>query len=145
MRRRLQRLLLIAGLGFLPVVAWAGERKAADIACKPTDRKLIYDCVVTLTGKKSGKPIQGARFRVGADMPSMPGAHNVKPAAAEPMGEAGKYRATLHLDMTGEWALLLDFTKPDRDRVVLIVDVWHPELDDPKRREAVLDRLPHAL
>ena len=30
----------------------------------------------------------------------------------------GMYRARIELEMTGEWALKLDFTKPSRDRLV---------------------------
>ena len=112
------RTLLVSLLGLLPVAVWAGERKDTDVVCKPTVERLVYDCLITLKGKKSGEPIPDAQFTVGADMPSMPGAHNVRPVAAEPTNETGRYRARLHLEMMGEWALRLDFTKPVRDRVV---------------------------
>lgn len=77
-----------------------------------------YDCMITLKAKRSGAPIADAEFTVGADMPSMPGAHNVRPVPAEAHGMAGMYRARIKLDMTGEWALKLDFTKPSRDRLI---------------------------
>jgi len=54
---------------------------------------------------------------VSADMPSMPGAHNVKPVMAHSMG-LGIYHARLKLEMYGEWVLKMDFTKPRRDRIV---------------------------
>ena len=112
------------------VVAWtgdsgrcstaAGERKAAEVesANRSEQEALVYDCMITLKGRKSGMPVAGAEFTVGADMPSMPGAHNVRPTPAEPHGKPGTYRARVHLEMTGEWALRLDFTKPARDRLI---------------------------
>ena len=112
------RLLVIAGLGILPLTAFAGERKHAEITCEPTNEKLVFDCIMVLTGRTSGAPITDAEFTVGADMPSMPGAHNVKPVPALPHDEPGLYKARIHLEMLGEWAVKLDFTKPDRDRVV---------------------------
>lgn len=118
MRKRLLKFLLIAGLCILPAMARAGERKEADIACKATDLEMVYDCMITLKGRTSGDPIAGAEFMVGADMPSMPGIHTVKPVPAQPHGMPGMYQARIHLEMFGEWALRLDFTKPDRDRVV---------------------------
>ena len=110
--------VVAAALGLLPMPAAAAERKAAEVECKPTDEKLVYDCMITVKGKGSGAPIADAEFTVGADMPSMPGAHNVRPVPAEPHGMAGMYRARIELEMTGEWALKLDFTKPSRDRLI---------------------------
>ena len=110
--------VVAAALGLLPMPAAAAERKAAEVECKPTDEKLVYDCMITVKAKGSGAPIAGAEFTVGADMPSMPGAHNVRPVPAEPHGMAGMYRARIELEMTGEWALKLDFTKPSRDRLI---------------------------
>ncbi len=107
----------VGGLVLSPMSA-AGERKVAEVECKPAEKKLVYDCMISLKGKKSGMPVAGAEFTVGADMPSMPGAHNVRPVPAEPGGTPGTYRARVHLEMTGEWALKLDFTKPGRDRVI---------------------------
>ena len=98
--------------------AWAGERKDADIACKPTDKKLVYNCMISLTWKKTGMPIKGAEFKVGTDMQSMAGAHNVKPVHAKPQDTPGMYSANVHLKMFGEWAMTLHFKRPDRDRIV---------------------------
>ena len=98
--------------------AWAGERKDADITCKSTDTKLVYICMISLTGKKTGMPIEGAVFMVGAEMPSMAGAHNVKPVHAKPQDTPGLYSASVRLEMFGEWAMTLHFKRPDRDRVI---------------------------
>ncbi|MDE0780827.1 MAG: FixH family protein [Alphaproteobacteria bacterium] len=98
--------------------AWAGERKDADITCKPTDTKLVYNCMISLTGKKTGMPIEGAEFMVGAEMPSMAGAHNVKPVHAKPQDTPGMYSASVRLEMFGEWAITLHLKRPNRDRVV---------------------------
>ena len=111
--------LVIAGLGQLPVLAGADERKAAEVECAPVERQaLVYDCTITLKGRKSGTPIADAEFMVGAYMPSMPAAHNVRPVPAEPHGAPGTYRVRIELEMKGEWALKLDFTRPSRDRLV---------------------------
>ena len=108
----------VAGLGLLPVPADADERKAAEVECTPVGHQaLTYDCMITLKGRKSGMPIADAEFKVGADMPSMPGAHNVHPVPAEPQDTPGMYRARIELEMTGEWVLRFDFTRPDRDRL----------------------------
>ena len=111
--------LVVAGLAQAPAIAGAEERKAAEVACAPVKHQaLVYDCMILLRGRKSGAPIANAEFTVGADMPSMPGAHNVRPVPTEPHGAPGTYRARIELEMTGEWALRLDFTKPGRDRLI---------------------------
>ena len=120
---RPSNMLVVAGLGLLPLFTVAGERKAAEVECIPVERQeLTYECMISLEGKKSGEPIAGAEFTVGADMPSMPGTHNVRPVPAEAHGMPGMYRARIQLEMSGEWALKLDFTRPDRDRVVKKLD-----------------------
>ncbi|MDE2791872.1 MAG: FixH family protein [Paracoccaceae bacterium] len=111
-------LLVVFGFGILPGIAIAGDRKHVEITCEPTNEKLVFDCTMMLTGRKSGVPIADAEFTVGADMPSMPGAHNIKPVPALPRDTPGLYEARIHLEMLGDWAVKLDFTKPDRDRVV---------------------------
>ena len=103
----------------LPMSADADERKAAEVECTPVEKRaLVYDCTIALKARKSGAPIVDAEFTVGADMPSMPGAHNVRPVPAEPHGMPGMYRARIELEMMGEWVLKLDFTRPRRDRLV---------------------------
>ena len=103
----------------LPMSADADARKAAEVACTPVEKRaLVYDCTIALKAGKGGAPVVDAEFTVGADMPSMPGAHNVRPVPAEPHGMPGMYRARIELEMMGEWVLKLDFTKPRRDRLV---------------------------
>lgn len=117
---RLIRLLaaaLVASLIF-PAGTEAGERANAKVDCKPTDQKLVYDCMIMLSGKKSGTPMDGAQFTVKADMPSMPMAHNVKPVKAMPAGKPGMYHARIELEMFGEWALKLDVASPVRDTII---------------------------
>jgi hypothetical protein len=58
---------------------------------------------------------------VGADMPSMPMAHNVRPVKAEAGAQPGSYRARLELEMTGVWALRLDLSGPVRDRLISVL------------------------
>jgi hypothetical protein len=110
---------VVTVLGLLPMLADAAERKAAEVECTPVEEQaLTYDCTIALRGRKSGEPIVDAEFKVGADMPSMPGAHSVRPVPTEAQSLPGTYRVRLQLEMSGEWALKLDFTEPDRDRVV---------------------------
>lgn len=71
-----------------------------------------------LMGKKSGKPIQGAKFEIGAEMPSMPMAHNVKPVMAILGAKPGIYHVRIQLQMYGEWVLKLDLKEPMRDLLI---------------------------
>ncbi len=89
----------------------------SEVECKGTEEKLVYNCIITLTDQKTQKKILGANFTVGADMPSMPGAHNIRPVMANSIG-LGIYSAILKLDMYGEWVLKMDFTKPKRNRII---------------------------
>ena len=81
--------------------ALAGERVSADVSCTALAEKLTYDCMITLKGRKSGDPMEGAEVIVKADMPSMPLAHNVRPVKATPGSMPGHYTATLELEMRG--------------------------------------------
>jgi hypothetical protein len=102
----------------LSSAASAGERAKADVDCKATREKLVYDCMIMLMNKNSGDPIPGAKIVVKPDMPSMPMAHNVTPINAMAMGKPGSYHARLKLEMQGEWALTIDVSGPLRDRLV---------------------------
>ena len=92
----------------------AAQRVNADMNCRFTGTDFVYDCVIRLTPPRSGVEIT-----LGADMPSMPMAHNVKPVKARPGEAPGEYRATLDLDMTGEWAVKLRLSGAVRDVLVL--------------------------
>ena len=116
---RLQIVFVVAlGAATLSSAAHAQERMGAAVACNQVGKTMAYDCVLMLKGSTSGQPIQGAGIVVGADMPSMPMAHNVKPVRAEPTGNPGEYRFRIELDMHGEWALKIRLAKPRQDLIV---------------------------
>lgn len=107
-------LLLI--LACAPAVA-AAQAPKADLACKATGADFVYDCTIRLS--RGGKPLEGVQLTVGADMPSMPMAHNVKPVKATAAQAPGEYRAKLDLEMLGVWAVKLRLSGPVRDQLVL--------------------------
>ncbi len=117
MKRIVPSVIILA----LPIIIFPMEKALgkmmAEVECKGTEEKLVYDCMIYLTDMKTKKKLDRAKFVVGADMPSMPGAHNVKPVMAHSMG-MGMYHVRLNLEMYGEWVLKMDFTKPRRDRIV---------------------------
>ncbi len=108
---------LVASLIF-PAGTQAAERVRADVECTPTDQKLVYDCMIMLTGRKSGTAVDGVEFTVKTDMPSMPMAHNVKPVKAMPTEKPGMYHARIELEMYGEWVLKMDVSSPARDTII---------------------------
>ena len=110
--------LLIALLSTAAAASPAlAQRASAVLDCKPTGKDFVYDCTIALS--QAGKPVAGAQITVGADMPSMPMAHNVKPTRATPGGKPGEYRATLDLEMLGEWAVKLRLAGPLKDQLIL--------------------------
>jgi hypothetical protein len=121
-------LYLILGLLASPALAQALK---GELSCKSTGMDFVYDCTVRLT--RGGKPLEGAQVTVGADMPAMPMAHNVKPQQARPGTQPGEYVVRLDLEMLGEWAVRLRLRGPVRDQLIL-----HYEFDgkgaSPKRR-----------
>ena len=106
----------------IPTSSPAADKKSAQVECAATDIRLAYDCIITLTNKKTGQAIKDAEFTVSADMTSMPGAHTVEPVAVINHGK-GVYHVHLPLEMYGQWALAMDFTQPKRDRVVTKVTI----------------------
>ena len=120
------RVFSVVGLALwflvIPTSSEAADKKSAQVECAATDVRLTYDCIITLTNKTTGHAIKDAEFTVSADMPSMPGAHAIKPAAVMNHG-MGMYHVQLVLEMYGEWALTMDFTQPNRDRVVTKVTI----------------------
>jgi hypothetical protein len=117
----MKRLLAFAALALAAGPAWA-QRLAADVDCKPTGHDLVYDCRIALKDAKTGQPVSGAEISVGADMPSMPMAHNVRPVRAKPGAAPGEYAARIELEMFGEWALKLNVRSPMRDVIVKKID-----------------------
>lgn len=93
------------------------QKVEAELACTLTKTDFIYDCRILL--KREGKPLPGVQITVGADMPSMPMAHNVRPVRARPGKAPGEYLASLDLEMLGEWAVKLRLAGPVRDQLVL--------------------------
>lgn len=96
------------------------QRVRGELACKPTKTDFIFDCTIKLA--RDGQPLVGAEITVGADMPSMPMAHNVKPVKAKPGRAPGEYEAKLDLEMLGEWAVKLRLAGPVKDQLILHYD-----------------------
>ena len=112
---------VLAGLAVIALStgpALAKDRAAVKIECKETETSLVYDCALHLSGRKSGKPVEGAKVDVKPDMPTMPGAHNIRASTAAPAGAPGAYGFKMKLDMYGIWALKVTVTGPLRDIVV---------------------------
>jgi hypothetical protein len=118
MKPALLALLATTAAAALPTVAAAAERAKADVACQPGAKTLQYDCTIRLTDARTGAPLTKLKVTVGADMPAMPMAHNVRPATAVPLEEPGSYRALIELEMHGDWALQINLTGAIRDRVI---------------------------
>jgi hypothetical protein len=117
------RLLILLAASALGVSATgqasAQARAKADASCRPAGATLQYDCTVKLIDARTKEPLAGASVTVGADMPSMPMAHNIRPAKAAPAAEPGAYEVRLELEMHGDWALRIDVVGPVRDRVIV--------------------------
>jgi len=103
---------------FLILLAFASpalaQRVQAELDCAFTGTDFVYDCVIRLK-----PPVAGVHISVGADMPSMPMAHNIKPVKARPGKVPGEYLARLDLEMPGEWAVKLRLSGAVRDLLVL--------------------------
>ena len=112
--------LLASLLALAPTLALAaGERPMVKVDCEPTDEKFAFHCMFEVMGRKSHEPIEGAAFKVNADMPTMPLAHNVRPILPKPVdGKPGSYEGRIELEMLGEWAIKMTFDKPVRDIVI---------------------------
>lgn len=106
----------LLSLLLLPLAAQAQIPKA-ELQCKTTGTDFVYDCTIRLT--RGGKPLEGVSITVGADMPSMPMAHQVKPQKARPGTKPGEYTVRLDLEMLGEWAVKLRLGGPVRDQLIL--------------------------
>ena len=101
----------------LAAPAAGAERVRAELTCAPIPGEdLDYACTVQLT-EPGGRPADGIDLTLGADMPSMPMAHNVSPVKARPAGP-GRYEATLKLEMHGVWAVKLRLGPPRDDLIV---------------------------
>jgi len=119
-------LFLSLALAALPAHA---ESVRGALECRFTGTDFVYDCVIRLS--RGNAPLAGAQVTVGADMPSMPMAHNIKPVKAKAGAKAGEYEARLDLEMTGEWAVKLRVSGPVRDQLIL-----HYQFDEKGARPA---------
>ena len=119
------RFQLFAALAF--AVCFAGVlhaaevRAKADVTCQPTGTPLQYDCTIRLLHARTNEPLSDVALTVGANMPSMPLAHNVRPVKATVGTAPGTHEARIELEMLGDWALRLDLTGKVRDRVVKVL------------------------
>jgi len=120
-------LFLILATAALPLHA---QGIATQLECRFTGTDFVYDCIVHLA--RAGAPLAGVQLAIGADMPSMPMAHNIKPVKAKPGKKPGEYEARLDLEMAGEWAVKLRLSGPVRDQFVL-----HYEFDEKGARPSV--------
>ena len=105
--------------------------------CTATSKKFQYNCNVLFFHKK--EPISGYSGIVGAKMPSMAMAHNVKPVKfSEKEGMAGHYEFIIQLEMLGEWMFQYDISTPKRDRVMekLIFDKSKSTASDKKHNHS---------
>ena len=106
--------VLIASM--IPTVLYPMTTKS-QTECTATSKKFQYNCNVLFINKK--EPMSGYSGIVGATMPSMAMAHNVRPVKfTEKEGMAGHYEFTIQLEMLGEWMFQYDITNPKRDRVL---------------------------
>ncbi len=96
---------------------------AAEISCVAEGQVLHQRCTVRLSDRRTGNAIEGATVTLGADMPSMPLAHHVRPAAATPGSEPGTYHGVLELEMTGRWVIAVRIAGPVEDQVTHPIDV----------------------
>src|SRR5262245_14185755 len=104
-----------------PETAHGQARANAEVTCVSAGVILEYDCIIRLANARSGEPISEATLSVGADMPSMPGMHTVRPVKATEQSEKGVYKVRLELEMHGDWAVYLDLSGAVRDRVVAML------------------------
>ncbi len=100
-----------------PSASVAAARLHAEVSCAPTDKPLTYHCTIKLTDRKTGQPIEHAKFVMYTGMPSMPMAHHMPPVEGTPGKEPGVYHGTLHFEMAGEWAIDIRTSAPSRDQM----------------------------
>lgn len=122
MRSATEAMAVVATLALCnPNSAHAQARVRADVSCKPGPQTLQYDCIIKVANARTNEPLSGLTLAIGADMPSMPGAHFVRPVVATEVSDKGTYRARITLEMHGDWALQLNLSAAMRDRVVKVL------------------------
>jgi len=114
--------------------ALAEDRVHATVDCRAAGQKLAYDCTFKLTNARTGAALDNARVTIGADMPSMPMAHNLPPVTATATGAPGEYQARVRLEMHGDWALHLTVAGALRDQVVEVRNFGEQGSGPPSRK-----------
>lgn len=109
--------VFLLGFFLMPVTTIGAVEKLVAMECSAVGKKYAYECVIELRDAGTGGAIVGAQFMVGAQMLSMAGAHRVKPVVVQERGQ-GQYGFRIALKKYGEWAITMDFSKPERHRVV---------------------------
>ncbi|MFG3595253.1 FixH family protein [Bradyrhizobium sp. RDI18] len=115
-----------------PQAAHGQVRAKAVVTCVSAGQVLQYNCTIRLANARSGEPLSGLTVSVGAEMPSMPGMHNVRPVTAIEQAEKGVYQARLELEMHGDWAVQVDLRGAVRDRVIAMLRFEGAEVTDVK-------------
>lgn len=103
------------------VAQTATIRARTSVDCRPAGLQL--DCTIKLVNAATGAPLTGVDVTVGADMPSMPMMHNIRPVKASAGAEPGTYHSRIELEMSGAWTLKIDLAGPVRDRVTKSIRV----------------------
>ncbi|MGQ0684018.1 FixH family protein [Bradyrhizobium sp.] len=119
-------------LALYPQAALGQVRAKAAVTCVAAGEVLEYDCTIKLANARSGEPLSGLTVSVGADMPSMPGLHNLRPVKATEQAEKGVYKVRLELEMHGDWAVQIDLSGAVRDRVIATLRFEDVEVKDVK-------------
>lgn len=133
MRMIVCTLVAVAAMpAWYPQAAHGQVRARAEVTCVYAGQVLEYDCTIKLANARSGEPLSGLAVSVGADMPSMPGMHSVRPVKAAEQAEKGVYRVRLELEMHGDWAVQIDLRGAVRDRVIAMLRFEEKEVIDVK-------------
>ena len=132
MRSEICAMAMIAVLALCnPDHGYAQVRAKADVSCQPGAEKMQYDCIIKLVNARTNESLSGLTLTVGADMPSMPGAHFVRSVMATEDSDKGTYRARIALEMHGDWALQLNLSGSIRDRVVKVLRFEDDRVGEP--------------
>ena len=119
--RNLTKIFFISFSCFSAGVPVVANEFVSHSRCVSLDKRLVYRCTVEI--KYGGKAFNNATVQVGATMPSMPMAHNVRPVIATPVeNDEGEYYFELALEMFGVWELQFDILEPLRDRLTNQID-----------------------
>jgi hypothetical protein len=139
----MRAIAFVAAAGLAATAALAADRVAAAVDCKPAGTALVYDCIIKLRNARTSAPLEQASVTVGADMPSMPMAHNVRPVVAKGTGTPGEYQARLTLEMHGDWAVRLKIGGPIQDQLVEMKSFNEKGSGPPQRKGGAASKHKH--